>query len=110
MLWRYGAHSIIASDSFDFPLLFLAPPAAGTDPKPDDDKKSAATKNTTGKKNSEKAVNGNSKGLFGRLLGTIGIKVSAQAHLPEDKDQSIVWDEKTKVCFCSVGISAGGIL
>ena len=33
-----------------------------------------------------------------RLLGTIGIKVTSQAHLPDDKDQSIVWDEKTKVC------------
>lgn len=49
------------------------------------------------KKKDEKAANGNSKGLFGRLLGTIGIKVSNQAHLPDDKDQSIVWDDKTKV-------------
>lgn len=49
------------------------------------------------KKKDDKAANGNSKGLFGRLLGTIGIKVSNQAHLPDDKDQSIVWDEKTKV-------------
>lgn len=53
-----------------------------------------------GKKKSDDKASAASTGMFSRFLGKIGIKAPSRAHLPEDKDQSIVWDEKTKVnCF-----------
>jgi hypothetical protein len=85
---------VIITSNVLFLSLAAAPPLSkppGANAKPADD----GSKKADGKKASlEKPEK---SGLFGRLLGTIGIKVSNQAHLPDDKDQAIVWDEKTKV-------------
>ena len=35
-------------------------------------------------------------GIFGRILGKIGVYGPNQAHLPDDKENTIVWDEKKK--------------
>lgn len=35
-------------------------------------------------------------GLFGRLLGTIGLLAPNQMHLPKDSEDTIVWDEENK--------------
>ena len=72
----------------------LAP--TSSQPKQDEDKK--ASKPVDKKKSKDdKSASANSTGLFGRLLGKMGLSGTAKAHLPDDKDQSIVWCEKTKV-------------
>jgi hypothetical protein len=38
----------------------------------------------------------NNSGLFGRILGKLGVIPKHQAYLPEDKDNTIVWDEEKK--------------
>ncbi len=35
-------------------------------------------------------------GLFGKLLGKLGVVPKNQVHLPDDKDKAIVWDDEKK--------------
>ncbi len=58
------------------------------------DKKIQEKKKASGTKNKEEASSKNKPGVLGRLLGFI--KAPNQMHLPDDKDQGIVWDEKQK--------------
>ncbi len=79
------------------PVSLSSAPAV-SQPKNDEDKKdSKPADKKKSKAGADKGAAANSTGLFGRLLGKMGLSGTSKAHLPDDKDQSIVWCEKTKV-------------
>ncbi len=47
-------------------------------------------------KDTAASTTGSGPGLFGRFLGKIGVLPKNQAHLPDDKENTIIWDEEKK--------------
>ena len=56
----------------------------------------AQKKQPTAKDGKKDSKGSNTPGLFGRLLGKIGVLPPNQMHLPDEKDSTILWDEDKK--------------